>query len=82
MRLRESKPVRILIADPDPFVRNFLAHLLARQNCRVACAQSLAEATAICLSPTLDFDILLKEVLLPDATGIELSRLLKKKGPT
>ena len=64
--------VRALIVDDDADVRDLLVGILERAGLRVAEATSGAEATARLARE--EFDVVLVDVRLPDASGLDLLR--------
>ncbi len=64
----------LLVEDHDD-TRRVLAHLLGRQGCRVSTAGAVAEALEIARGRR--FDVVISDIGLPDASGLELMRQLK-----
>ncbi|MDD2729778.1 response regulator [Malikia sp.] len=65
----------ILLVDDDGFQHKLVSHLLADLNCELACASSGIEAIA--LFKQKQPCLVLMDVMMPDITGIDLTRYLK-----
>jgi CheY-like chemotaxis protein/anti-sigma regulatory factor (Ser/Thr protein kinase) len=70
---------RILLVDDHPDTRRVLARLLARLGHRVETAGDMASAMA--LVNTVQFDVLISDIGLPDGSGTDLMRAVHKRQP-
>jgi len=77
-----STPIRVLVVDDYPFTREMLAELLERRPDMTVVGQagSLAEARAV-LAAGVVVDAALVDLALPDGTGAELIRELRRRHP-
>jgi two-component system phosphate regulon response regulator OmpR len=68
----------LLIVDDDNRIRELLKQFLIRYGFRVTTAASAAAARR--LLETLDFDLLVVDVMMPDEDGLSLTRWLRARG--
>jgi two-component system, NarL family, response regulator NreC len=73
--------MRILIADDNQFVRRGIAQLLAQQEGWEVCAEASNSAETIAKTSELHPDLVLLDVSMPGANGLETARVLKQKSP-
>ena len=71
---------RILLAEDDEAMRNFLEMALRRAGHEVVAATDGLEALAA-LDSDESFDLLLTDIVMPGMDGIELSRTATKRHP-
>jgi PAS domain S-box-containing protein len=69
-------PVRILLVEDHQDTRNVLARLLTKFGCAVTAAGSVKEALAV--SDGREFDLLVSDIGLPDGTGMDVMRHMRK----
>ncbi|MBN2981893.1 MULTISPECIES: response regulator transcription factor [Cohnella] len=67
----------ILVVEDDEDIREIVSLYLSKQGFEVTAAASIAEAMIICRNATPD--LLLADILLPDSTGTELTRWVRKR---
>jgi PAS domain S-box-containing protein len=72
--------LRILLVEDHEPTRNALAGLLSRRNHKVAMAVSSREALA--LVGENNFDLIISDIGLPDGSGYELFKKLRKQSPS
>lgn len=65
----------LLLVDDDRRIRDLLSRFLASEGYRVTTAMSAADARAKLVS--LDFDLLILDIMMPGETGFELARALR-----
>lgn len=70
----------LLVVDDDDRIRDLLRRYLARAGLRVTTAADAAAARR--LADTLDFDLVVVDVMMPGEDGFSLTRWLRKRGPT
>jgi signal transduction histidine kinase len=70
---------RVLIVDDEPAMRNLLAKFLAKEPFVVERAGDAVEAAGKLAS--LEFDVVVTDIILPGVSGIELLGRIKKKSP-
>ena len=70
------KRKKILIIDDEASLRKALRSLFEKNNYEVVCVGSKKELKAV--HPSLDFDLALVDMILPDTNGIELISYLKQ----
>ena len=75
---RPVKPLRILLVEDHADTARLMRRLLAIDGHEVRWAGDVA--TAVQLAATLNFDLLLSDLGLPDGTGVDLMRALREKG--
>lgn len=75
-------PGAILVVDDDAAVCRLLVRMLERMGCRVTTAASGEDALEMIRVETADFQVLLSDVSMPDMTGVELARLVKRENPS
>ncbi len=66
----------LLLVDDDRRIRDLLSRFLANEGYRVTTAMSAADARAKLTS--LDFDLLILDVMMPGETGFDLARSLRQ----
>jgi two-component system CheB/CheR fusion protein len=71
--------LRVLLVEDHQDTRRLLSQLLEKKNCVVSCAASLT--TAVQLADEDHFDVLVSDLGLPDGSGIDLVRQLRKPIP-
>jgi two-component system phosphate regulon response regulator OmpR len=70
----------LLVVDDDDRIRDLLKQFLARHGFRVTTAADAEAARR--LMGTLDFDLLIVDVMMPGEDGFSLTRWIRKQGPT
>ncbi|WCN39370.1 sigma-54-dependent transcriptional regulator [Aneurinibacillus uraniidurans] len=70
---------QLLIVDDEQEVRNFFAYLLRNKPIHLTVASNAAEANRLIQAGT--YDAALLDLKLPDGTGLDILRLLKKTHP-
>jgi two-component system phosphate regulon response regulator OmpR len=83
MNAQIDAPVRdrhILVVDDDNRIRGLLKEFLARAGFRVSAAPDAAAARR--LLATLDFDLLVLDVMMPGEDGFSLTQWLRAEGPS
>jgi DNA-binding NarL/FixJ family response regulator len=76
----EAGPIRILIADDHPLVRDGLGTLLATQPDFIVVGTATGGGEALRLVAELEPDVLLLDVSMPGISGLEVMRELKSRG--
>jgi DNA-binding response OmpR family regulator len=66
----------VLVVEDDPDILELITYTLENEGCRVFPAKSAAEALAICNDETVDLALL--DVMLPDMSGTELCRRMRR----
>lgn len=72
----EDNAPHLLVVDDDTRIRNLLSLFLTERGYRVTVAGTAGEARRKLES--LDFDLLILDVMMPGETGVELTRSLRK----
>jgi two-component system phosphate regulon response regulator OmpR len=83
MNVKAEAPVRerhILVVDDDDRIRGLLKEFLARAGFRVTVAADAASARR--LLATLDFDLLVFDVMMPGEDGFSLTQWVRNDGPS
>jgi DNA-binding response OmpR family regulator len=75
---RERRPMAILVVDDEPRLRQAIVRSLAARGHEVDQAATCAEA--IDAAKSRDYDLMLLDVNLPDATGWDVLRELRAEG--
>ncbi|MFQ5671123.1 MAG: sigma-54-dependent transcriptional regulator [Acidobacteriota bacterium] len=78
-RVTPSAQARVLVVDDEPVVQDVLGTLLGRAGYQSAMATSAEEA--IVRLDSEDPDLVLLDVMLPDQSGLEVLREIKKRDP-
>lgn len=71
-----ERSLRLLVVEDDKTSLNVLTHLLRRRGHSVSPASSVAEALELAGKET--FDLVISDLGLPDGTGLELMRAIKR----
>jgi len=77
--LPESRARRILVVEDDPTVRDVVARYLERDGHQVTALDRGSDALAVMSS--LDPDLIILDLMLPDMSGIDLCRELRRTSP-
>lgn len=80
MKLRPDSEVHILIVDDDIEIRQLLARYLSTQGFQVRTADSGLQMNQALAART--YDLVVLDVLLPDASGLDLCRALRARSGT
>jgi signal transduction histidine kinase/ActR/RegA family two-component response regulator len=75
----ETAAVRVLLVEDHADTLKILQRLLESSGYAVATASTVASATSLCESQ--EFDVVVSDIGLPDATGHDLMRVLKARRP-
>jgi two-component system, OmpR family, phosphate regulon response regulator OmpR len=70
----------VLVVDDDDRIRDLLRRFLTRSGFRVTAAADAAAARR--LAETLDFDLVVVDVMMPGEDGFSLTRWLRRRGST
>jgi DNA-binding NarL/FixJ family response regulator len=73
--------MRILIADDNAMIRRGISRLLASETDWTVCGESVDGASTIAQTRTLNPDVVLLDVSLPDASGLDVARNLRAEFP-
>jgi DNA-binding NarL/FixJ family response regulator len=79
---QESRPIRILVVDDHPIVRQGLRSLLSAYSDLRIVAEAGSPQEAIQAAVRYRPDVVLLDVRLPGATGVEVARQLQHECPT
>jgi DNA-binding NtrC family response regulator len=74
-----TSPLRLLIVDDEEVIRDVLGTLLEKEGYVVTSASDGAEALA--LFDAESFDVVLLDLMLPDRSGLEVLREMRRKDP-
>jgi DNA-binding NarL/FixJ family response regulator len=74
-------PIRILIADDHAAVRRVIARLLAHSPEYLICGEAVSGQDAIQKAKELHPDVMLLDVSLPDMSGLEALRAIRRDAP-
>ena len=74
------KPLSILVADDEEYIRLLIQQWLEAAGHHVACAATGQEAAA--LLALMQFDLAVTDILMPEGDGFDLIAELKKMQPT
>lgn len=75
--LRPAGSLRLLIAEDEPHIRRILITLLEGRGFQVDAAADGTEALAY-IRADLEYDLILTDVMMPGATGLDLLREVQK----
>jgi CheY-like chemotaxis protein len=73
----EQRPIRILLVEDDPTTLRVMARMLGGLGYRVRTASRVKEAIA--MSERETFDLLISDIGLPDGSGLDIMRALKRR---
>ena len=76
--MSHSKPVRILLAEDDESLRNFLTRALERAGYEV---ESCPDGETAVAALDMPFDVLLTDIVMPGIDGIEVARIAASRQP-
>jgi two-component system response regulator PilR (NtrC family) len=74
-----SKDLRILVVDDEEVIRDVLQTLLEKEGCDVTAAADGGEALA--LFDAEPYDVVLLDLMLPDRSGLEVLREIRRRDP-
>jgi two-component system response regulator PilR (NtrC family) len=74
-----SRALRILVVDDEEVIRDVLGTLLERQGYDVSAAADGSEALSLFDPDT--FDVVLLDLMLPDRSGLEVLREIRRRDP-
>jgi len=74
-------PISVLLAEDEQDVREAVAEHLRAHGCRVACAGNADEALTLCAESSVNFDLLLTDVIMPGLNGRELADRARQLNP-
>jgi two-component system chemotaxis family response regulator WspR len=70
---------KVLIVEDDPFTRDFLSELLGARGYEVEAAENGALALEA-FFPQTDIELIITDIMMPEMTGLELTRKLRSEG--
>jgi len=76
-----AAPIRILIADDNKLIRSAIAALLSRQANFQVCGEAADAAQAMEKARELQPDLILLDISMPGANGLETARALRQELP-
>lgn len=79
--MSSNEPIKILIADDHAIVREGLKQILADSGGIVVAGDAENGNDAIKLARTIEADVLLLDISMPDKSGIEVLKQVKKETP-
>src|SRR5215471_11701552 len=77
---QDGSPV-ILVADDEPAICNLLRQILEREGYRVLMATTTRSATLLARACAQPIDLLIADIHIPTASGLELARQLRAEHP-
>jgi two-component system, NarL family, response regulator NreC len=80
MSKRAAKPLRILLADDHPLVRESLRRIVEQEGWEI-CAETGNGREAVALAEKLKPDIAVMDIQMPELNGLDATRLIKKRFP-
>lgn len=79
--MNDKPTIRVAIADDHPIVREGLKHILADTRDIVVGAEAETAAEAMRLARRGDCQVLVLDIALPDRSGLEILRQIRKENP-
>lgn len=80
-RVGKARIGSVLIVDDHPIVRNGLSHLIEREGDLTVCGEADSAATALPLIEEISPDVVLVDISLEGANGIELTKAINDRYP-
>jgi CheY-like chemotaxis protein len=74
-----QEPYKILVIDDEPFIRSLFETVLTEEECTVASYGSSREGIEAACQST--FDVVITDIMMPELTGIDVLRSVKKHSP-
>ena len=74
-------PTRVLLVDDEELVRRGLAELLGQEDDLLVCGEAATAADAVSACASLDPDVVVLDVRLPDGDGASVCRQLQSASP-
>jgi DNA-binding response OmpR family regulator len=71
----------VLLVEDDEITRNAMARILAREGYLILTAEGAHDALSILHAPLSPIDVVLLDVHLPDASGIDLCARIREMNP-
>jgi two-component system invasion response regulator UvrY len=79
--MNDKPTIRVAIADDHPIVREGLKHILADTRDIAVAGEAETAAEAMRLARRGDCHVLVLDIVLPDRSGLEILRQIKKENP-
>src|SRR5450631_4301934 len=79
--MTNEKPLRILIADDQPYMRRAVKALLESQNGWVVCGEAADGLEAIKRVEELQPDVIVMDMIMPNLNGLEATRRIHREFP-
>lgn len=79
--MTNEKPLRILIADDQPYMRRAVKALLESQNGWVVCGEAADGLEAIKKVEELQPDVIVMDMIMPNLNGLEATRRIHREFP-
>jgi two-component system, NarL family, nitrate/nitrite response regulator NarL len=76
-----EKPLRILIADDQPYMRRAVKALLESQSGWVVCGEAVDGLEAIKKTEELSPDVVVMDMIMPNLNGLEATRRIHREFP-
>lgn len=76
-----EKPLRILIADDQPYMRRAVKALLESQTGWVVCGEAVDGLEAIKKTEELSPDVIVMDMIMPNLNGLEATRRIHREFP-
>ena len=76
-----TEPIRIVIADDHPIVRQGLAAVLEQEEDLIVVSQAVNGLEAVALARELRPDIILMDLQMPEMDGVEAIQKIKEESP-
>jgi two-component system invasion response regulator UvrY len=81
MEMQMRKRLEILVVDDHLVVREGLKRILEEEDCCVVAAEAASVGEALTWLRKRSFDLVLLDISLPERTGLELLKMIKKEMP-
>jgi DNA-binding NarL/FixJ family response regulator len=74
--------IRIFVVDDHPIIRQGICHILSNESDMVVVAEAATGGDALRIGSGLDYDVVVLDLTMPDLSGIDVLKTLKRLHPS